>query len=428
VTGALGVAKSTQLADIITFDMGGTSTDVTLVRGVEPRMSYDNQISAYPIQMPQLDIHTIGSGGGSIIWIGSDETLQVGPQSAGAVPGPACYGRGGRLPTISDANLLLGRLSSERPLSSGLKLHLAPAKQAFEPIAQRIGNYDVITLAGAAVRIAVAKMASAVREVSVHRGFDPREFSLVGFGGAGPMHVFEVAEELGMRSVMIPQFPGHICALGQMLSDLRRDTVLVWGGSLSTLSVDELRAHTQLMKEKAAQRLLSDGVTSEFQHHTFTIDMRYLGQSFTIPVTWRESDKDWSTARATFDVRHQETFGYSTPDKDVEIVNVRLTSIGTLKKPELKFKLRRADKLQIETRRVWFSEWLECPVFDRNAMTVGSQFHGPAIIEELGGTSVVPPGWSVTIHDSGALLCKWADDARSAERNRSAPDFELATS
>ena len=241
VNGAIRVAKSTDLTNIITFDMGGTSTDVALVQGAEPRMSYDNQIGAYPLQMPRLDIHTIGSGGGSIVWIGADGTLQVGPQSTGAVPGPACYGRGGKLATLSDANLILGRLSDRRPLSGGLKLDLALAHQAFLAIAKPFGEADILALANVALRIAIAKMAGAVREVSVHRGFDPRDFTLVGFGGAGPMHVFEVAEELGIPVVMIPRFPGHLCALGQMLADLRRDSVLVWGGRLSNLTIDALK-------------------------------------------------------------------------------------------------------------------------------------------------------------------------------------------
>ena len=404
VSGALGVAKSMNLSNIITFDMGGTSTDVALVQGVEPRMSYDNQVDAYPLLMPQLDIHTIGSGGGSIIWIDADETLQVGPQSAGAVPGPACYGRGGDLPTISDANLILGKLSTERPLSA-LKLQFEFARQAFVTIAQRLRNDDIVALADAAVRIAVAKMASAVREVSVHRGFDPREFTLVGFGGAGPMHVFDVAEELGMRFVTIPRFPGHLCALGQMLSDLRRDTVLVWGGRISDLSIDDLRNRAQQIRETAEQRLISDGIAREFQRHLFTLDMRYFGQSFTIPVSWSLNDDDWSRARAAFDARHHDTFGYATPDKDVEIVNVRLSSVALVEKPELKFKLEQAEKLHIETRRVWFSEWTECPVMNRNAMAAGYEFHGPAIVEELGSTTVIPPGWLVTIPDSGVLQC-----------------------
>ena len=251
VNGALRVAESANQPDFITFDMGGTSTDVALVHALSPRMSHDNQIDAFPLQMPQLDIHTIGAGGGSIVWVGADGTLQIGPQSAGAIPGPACYGRGGEEPTISDANLLLGRLPTDRALAGGLMLDKSKSEAAFRKVADGIGTDDLTGLASGALSVAVAKMAGAVREVSVHRGFDPRDFVLMGFGGAGPMHGFFVAEELGMSRVVIPRFPGHLSALGQMLADQRHDFVLAWGGRLSVLSPSDLQAQ--------ANALLSQG-------------------------------------------------------------------------------------------------------------------------------------------------------------------------
>ena len=251
VTGAVRVAERAGVKDVITFDMGGTSTDVALVNGLAPRMSHDNRIDAFPLKMPQLDIHTIGAGGGSIVWVQPDGTLAVGPQSAGAVPGPACYGRGGAEPTVSDANLLLGRLPVGRPLAGGLVLEAGTARAAFEALAmRREGGGDAVELASAALGIAVARMAGAVREVSVHRGFDPRDFTLLGFGGAGPMHAMPVAEELGISRVMVPRFPGHLSALGQMLADLRRDAVDAWGGRVSELSVRELRARARAMRDE----------------------------------------------------------------------------------------------------------------------------------------------------------------------------------
>ena len=263
VTGAVRVAASAGVEDIITFDMGGTSTDVALVHGLAPRMSHDNQIDAWPLKMPQLDIHTIGAGGGSIVWVQDDGTLGVGPRSAGAVPGPACYGRGATEPTVSDANLLLGRLPVGRALSGGLVLDAENARAAFRTLAARVGgdsdlvdgrsgemdpatqalhahgdgNDGLVTLASASLQIAVAKMAGAVREVSVHRGFDPRDFTLLGFGGAGPMHAMAVAEELGISRVLVPRFPGHLSALGQMLADLRRDAVTAWGGRVTEIAI-----------------------------------------------------------------------------------------------------------------------------------------------------------------------------------------------
>ncbi len=406
VNGAVRIAEMAGLRDCITFDMGGTSTDVALIHELTPRMSYDNQIDAYPLQMPQLDIHTIGAGGGSIIWIQPDGTLEIGPQSAGAMPGPACYGRGGAAATISDANLLLGRLPTERSLSGGLILDKGKAEAAFRTLMEPLDTGDAIRVADSALQIAVAKMAGAVRTVSVHRGFDPRDFALIGFGGAGPMHVFLVAEELAIPRVVIPRFPGHLSALGQMLADLRRDSVSAWGGRLSALAVDALRRRIAEMTERAAAQLSSDGIAQERQRHAISLDMRYAGQSFTLPIPWDLQDSDFAPLRRAFDARHTETFGYADPENDAEIVNIRLVSTGTVDKPTLRFTADDADDPIVEHRPVWFDGWVDCPVYARDRMPIDLSLDGPAIIEEAGGTSVVPPGWSVIVDRSGALMCR----------------------
>jgi len=409
VSGALRISELSGHRDFITFDMGGTSTDVALVHELSPRMSHDNQIDVYPLQMPQLDIHTIGAGGGSIIWVGADGTLQIGPQSAGAVPGPACYGRGGIEPTISDANLLLGRLPTDRALAGGLVLDADQARAAFARVAKSLRTDDLVGLADAALAVAVAKMAGAVREVSVHRGFDPRDFVLIGFGGAGPMHGFLVADELAMTQVLIPRFPGHLSALGQMLADHRCDFVRAWGGKLSILSPTELSARADEMAADAARQLTHDGIDAARHRHSFSVDMRYVGQSFTLPIAWNRDDCDLTPLRRAFDARHQETFGYAATDNDAEIVNIRLVSIGLVDKPTLDFVAAANGEPLSGTRRVWFDGWCETAIYDRALMPVGYHFAGPAIIEEAGGTSVVPPGWQVTVHDSGALHCERSD-------------------
>lgn len=406
VSGAVRVAQMAGLTDIITFDMGGTSTDVALAHQLKARMSYDNQIEAYPLQMPQLDIHTIGAGGGSIIWIGSDGTVQIGPRSAGALPGPACYGRGGVEPTISDANLILGRLPTARSIAGGLKLDKAAAEQAFTPIADRLGTANIVELADSALRIAVAKMAGAVREVSVHRGFDPREFTLVGYGGAGPMHIFHVAEELGVEHVMVPRLPGHLCALGQMLADVRRDSVSAGGGRLNASALNALRARAATLRNDAHSRLLHDGIAADRHRFAFSLDMRYVGQSFTLPIDWDLERAGLTELRAAFDERHEETFGYASPDNEVEVVNVRLVALGLVDKPELKFNPTPTGAALVERRPVWFGEWVDCPVYVRDALAEGYTLRGPAIVEEAGGTAVIPPGWAVTVHGSGALMCR----------------------
>ena len=406
VTGAVQVAKGADVSDVITFDMGGTSTDVALVHGLVPRMSHDNQIDAWPLKMPQLDIHTIGAGGGSIVWIQPDGTLGVGPQSAGAVPGPACYGRGGTESTVSDANLLLGRLPVGRALSGGLLLNMGKALAAFRALgAQSGGDADAIALASASLRIAVARMAGAVREVSVHRGFDPRDFTLLGFGGAGPMHAMPVAEELGISRVLVPRFPGHLSALGQMLADLRHDTVAAWGGRVSELPLDTLRARAGAMRDDGAAKLEADGMPRDRHRHEFTLDVRYVGQSFTLPIRWDPAGADWTPLRTAFDTRHEETFGYADPN-DIEIVNVRLVSIGEVDKPAVDFMPAGGGNPLIERRPVWFGEWIETPVIDRERLAAGWRIEGPAIVEEAGGTTVAPPGWTMEVDASGALMCE----------------------
>ena len=405
VVGATRIAGMAGVRDVITFDMGGTSTDVALIHDLQPRLSHDNQIDAYPLRMPQLDIHTIGAGGGSIAWIQPDGTLGVGPHSAGAVPGPACYGRGGTQATLSDANLLLGRLPTGRALSGGLVLDAKLARNAFTDLATGLGVDDPVALADGAIAIAVAKMAGAVREVSVHRGFDPRDFALLGFGGAGPMHVFLVAEELGIPQVLVPRFPGHLSALGQMLADLRRDFVEAWGGRLSTLDIAALRERTQALRARGEQALLADGIGVDRHQHAYNLDVRYAGQSFTLPIAWDPRDVDFAPLRRAFDARHEETFGYADTGNDAEIVNVRLVSIGRVEQPTLDLAPTGTGDAVIEHRKVWFDGWTDTPVMDRERLVPGTRFSGPAIVEEAGGTSVILPRWQVEAHASGALIC-----------------------
>ena len=410
VGGAGGAVRICEMAEVpgcITFDMGGTSTDVSLIHELTPRISHANQIDAYPLQVPQLDIHTIGAGGGSIAWTREDGTLEVGPQSAGALPGPACYGRGGTEATISDANLILGRLPDDRTLSGDLRLSRKLAEEAFGKLAETVGSDDIVGLADGVLRIAVAKMAGAVREVSVHRGFDPRAFPLLGFGGAGPMHVFLVAEELAIPRVLIPRYPGHLSALGQLLADLRRDFVRVWGGRLAALDIGDFRAQAEAMRRDAGALLTDDGFAPDRHAHDFSVDMRYVGQSYTLGVPCDPATVALANLRAAFGARHERTFGHDDTASDAEIVNIRLVSRGLADKPALSFSPEREGDPLIERRPVWFGDgWVDCPVYDRAAMPAGYALEGPAIVEEAGGTSVVPPGWQVAVHESGSLDCR----------------------
>ncbi|MDE0056735.1 MAG: hydantoinase/oxoprolinase family protein [Defluviicoccus sp.] len=405
--GAVRICEMAGVSSCITFDMGGTSTDVSLIHELTPRISHANQIDAYPLQVPQLDIHTIGAGGGSIAWIREDGTLEVGPQSAGAIPGPACYGRGGVEATISDANLILGRLPGDRALAGDLRLSKALAEDAFRRLADALDAEDIVRLADGVLGVAVAKMAGAVREVSVHRGFDPRDFCLLGFGGAGPMHVFLVAEELAIPRVLIPRYPGHLSALGQLLADLRRDFVRVWGGRLAALDIADFRAEADAMRSQARALLEGDGFASDRHAHDFSVDMRYVGQSYTLAVPCDPESAELAELRAAFGASHARTFGHDDTASDAEIVNIRLVSRGLADRPALAFGPERKGDPLLERRPVWFEDgWVDCPVYDRAAMPAGYALEGPAIVEEAGGTSVIPPRWRVEVHRSGSLDCR----------------------
>jgi N-methylhydantoinase A len=406
VGGAIRVCELSDIQDCITFDMGGTSTDVALIHERRPRISHDNQIDAYPLQVPQLDIHTIGAGGGSIAWVQEDGSLEVGPRSAGALPGPACYGRGGLEPTISDANLLLGRLPTERALSGGLKLDKLAAENAFSELAGKLSGANLVGLADGVIKIAVAKMAGAVREVSVHRGFDPRDFALLGFGGAGPMHVFLVAEELAIPRVIIPRYPGHLSALGQLLADQRLDSVTAWGGKLSELTDEELVSCAAAMKKKASNTLVNNGFAVADLVHEFSADMRYSGQSYTLGVPFDSDQPDLLALKKAFGEKHETTFGHQDRSSECEAVNIRLVSRGVVPKPELNFVSTSNGTPVIGRREVWFNDgWTDCPIYDRMQLEIGAELVGPGVIEESGGTSIVPPDWKVSVLSSGALLC-----------------------
>ena len=278
------------------------------------------------------------------------------------------------------------------------------AERAFQRVARVLGHGDIVRRSPMLrFRIAVAKMAGAVREVSVHRGFDPRDFTLVGFGGAGPMHIFHVAEELAIPRVMIPRFPGHLSALGQMLADLRRDFGHRLGRSAARDRAARAPGAHRAMQADAEQLLASDGVERSRQSHAFRLDMRYAGQSFTLPIRWNPGDGSWTPAREAFDFCHEETFGYAAADERRGNRQRPAGVAGTRRQAALRSPRTRRDPL-IE-RRACGSRLVRVPGIRRDAMQPGSTLTGPAIVEEAGGTSVVPPGWTVNVDASGALIC-----------------------
>jgi N-methylhydantoinase A len=417
---SVAISRSLGIENFITFDMGGTSTDVLLVHGGQPRLSFDNQIYAYPLRAPQLDIHTIGAGGGSIIRVQEDGTVDVGPKSAGAIPGPACYGRGGTAATISDANLLCGRLPADHDIAGNLRLSIAAAQVAFGALATQItdhGDVDPVRLASAAISLAVSKMAGSVREVSVHRGYDPREFALVAFGGAGPLHAFLVAAELGIRKVIIPPFPGHVSALGQMCADFRRDFTAPRLGLIRDEEIVALETAAAGLVEQGRRYLNGEDVARADQSFAFTLDLRYAGQSFTLPIVWqREADTAVDVVER-FHARHRETFGYASNDTAIEVTNIRLAALGRTEKPNLDFATTYAamagdgGQARQHARQLFDGEsWIECRVVERATCSVGAVTEGPAIIEEFGATSYIPAGWKARVDAGMALVCESQGD------------------
>jgi N-methylhydantoinase A len=403
----LGAAAGVR--DLITYDMGGTSTDVCLVRDLSPVTTSDAMVGAFPVKVPQIDMHTVGAGGGSIAWLDVDGSLQVGPRSAGARPGPACYGLGGTEATVTDANVVLGRIAGNRKLGGSITLDPALAHAAVAAVASRLGGMTAPVLAEGIVRIAVARMTSSIREISIQRGHDPRDFTLVAFGGAGPMHACAVAEEIGMERVLVPAHPGNFSALGLLASDIKHDDVRTRVGLLRE-RLPALPALFAEMESAAGRQLEREGFPPERRRLLRSLDLRYRGQAFELNVPVGGSDRAGLTAEPIereFHRRHLQTYGHANEGGAVELVNARLTALGVVDKPAAmrhQSDTRRLDDALIETRAVWFDgAATRCPVWERSRLPERARFAGPAIIEEFGATTVVPPGWAGWLDELGDI-------------------------
>jgi N-methylhydantoinase A len=387
----------------IGFDMGGTSTDISLVYGGEERVTKEWFVEyGYPIVFPSIEVLTIGAGGGSFAWIDEAGSLRNGPQSAGAVPGPACYGRGNDRPTNTDANVVLGRLGSEL-IGGAMTLDRDAAARA---ITQHIGvplGLDLEEAADAIIKVANANMADAVRLISIRRGYDPREFCLVAFGGAGPLHGAALAKELAIPTVLVPPNPGITSALGCLLVDVRHDLSTMFLGQVETVDPDELEAEFAKLESEAHERLHAEDVPEEQMSIQRLIDMRYLGQwrSLTIPV---DAPVDLQAAVARFHAEHQREYNYRRDGAPVEIYRLNVRAVGVTPKPDLK--ARGANGSVVPgtqgARLVCFDELdepVETPVYLRSDLQVGTRLTGPAIIEQLDSTTVVPPGWRAEVDE-----------------------------
>jgi N-methylhydantoinase A len=405
VNGALLACRQANVPDFITSDMGGTSTDVSLVQALTPTMVRESAIGGLPLKVQQLDINTVGAGGGSIAWTDVDGSLRVGPQSAGAVPGPVCYGRGGREPTVTDANLVLGRLGEASLLGGTMRIDLAAARAAITDLAKTANYADVDRFAEGIIKLAIARMVSAIREVSVERGYDPRDFALVPLGGAGPLHAAEIAEELGIGHILVPPFAGNLSAVGLTGAHIRYDYATT---HLSPVDVNLRKRIAPLlapMLKQARAQLREDGFADDAMQFATSIDMRYSGQAFELAVPHNDVDAS-DELKERFGTMYRRRYGFERVDHPVETVTLRVAATGLVPQPRLTLAApSQGTAATLPTRRIyWNGGWLKgVEVLKRENVAHHTHGAGPAVIEEFGATTVIPPGWTWRIDEFGNI-------------------------
>ena len=415
VVGALHVARLGTREDVITLDMGGTSADVALIRGRRANIAYHREVAGFPMRLPMVDIETVGAGGGSVAWFDRDGLLKVGPQSAGASPGPACYAQGGEQPTVTDANLLLGRLSPRGLLGGEMALDIELARRAFEPVAAHLG-FSVERTAHGVLGVVVANMVRAIRTLSVERGHDPRAYTLMPFGGAGPLHARDVAQSLGIREVLVPGAPGIVCAQGLVVSDLTEGFVLSERSRLDGDTLEGVRARVAHLLDQAHKWFAHETIPPAMRGIDLSLDMRYAGQNFELSVPLDAGDPaspalavpDLETLAERFYRVHDATYGYHSRQDPVEVVNYRLTARGRVFDTPLPPEAEPDNPIPppTEHREVWFSDAgsMRSAVYLREILEPGHRIRGPAIVEQLDATTPVYPGDAARVDAAGNLV------------------------
>jgi N-methylhydantoinase A len=398
-------------ANIITFDMGGTSCDVALIRDGEPLLSSRGKIEGRDLAVPMLDINTVSAGGGTVATVDRFGVLQVGPHSAGAVPGPACYGRGGTAPTITDCNLVLGYLGEDNFLGGRMRLEAAKARAAIEAAVARPLGLDLPEAAEGIIRVIDVKMEEAIKAISTMRGHDLRDFMLLAFGGAGPLHAGRIARDLGMAGVIVPLYPGVFSAIGLLMSDVKHDYIRSKLTPLSEISPADVNGMFERMVAQALDELRDDGFGAEQIRIERALDMRYAGQGYEIAVSCSAHslhDADLKQLRATFDQQHRTMFGHMAPEEPVEIVSYRVRGIGLVppvEMPQFKPAGTILADAQREIRRVRFDgREVDCPVYQRERLDVGLTVAGPAILDQFDCTTVICPGQTARVDEWKNLI------------------------
>jgi len=411
---------------IISFDMGGTTAKAGLIQGGRPRITKEYEVGAaaqagvgaqrgkgYPIRTPVVDLVEIGAGGGSIAWIDAGGILRVGPQSAGADPGPVCYGKGGTKPTVTDANLVLGRLNPEYFLGGEIKLNRAAAEQAIQAQCADPLGMTVTTAAHGIVEIANAAMVNALRLVSVQRGYDPRDFVLVAFGGAGPVHANRLAAEIEIPTLIVPPGPGVTSALGLLVTDLQHEYTTTMIQPITQLDLAAVATAFQWMTTEGRATLVREGIDATAMRFIHQVDLRYVGQSYELTVDLPDQSLDeqrLAQVLATFHQTHDRAYGFCAPGEPVEFVNLRLLAIGQIVKPQVRTwpaATGPGSQAQKATRPVYFAEtdgYVDCPIYDRYQLGAGHHLVGPAIVEEIDATTVILPNWRAQVDGYGNLI------------------------
>jgi len=413
VIAAARLGESLDCRHIISFDMGGTTAKSSLIKDFHPEVTSSyyvgGYVSGHPMMLPVVDIVEVGNGGGSIAWIDPAGGLKVGPQSAGAEPGPACYGKGGSEPAVTDANLVTGRIDPEYFLGSGVRLQRDKAVKAIsEKIAEPLG----LSLEEAALgilTIANFNMSLSVRAVSVEKGYDPRDCVLVPSGGGGALHAIAIARELSVPRVIIPPMPAHFSALGMLLADLKHDYVQTYVRELDETSGGEIAEAFSRLETSALDILAEEGAKPEQIILRRFLDMRYRGQEYTLPVPIAEELRtltDFGPIRARFDQLHQEHYGHSAPKEPVMMVNLRLSALGRFEnKLPLASASNQKDRGERGRRKVIFeSKPVQCPIYLRSGLEPGDRLEGPAVVEDIGATILVYPGDELQVNDLGHLV------------------------
>ena len=406
IVGAVALSKKIGFKNLITYDMGGTSTDVCLIRDNEPSISIDNIFSSMPLKIPQLQINTVGAGGGSIAYCDEDDRLHVGPESAGSTPGPACYSKGGEFPTVTDANLVLSRLGTNSLLGGDFQLNADKARQVVEKLQKKLKVKNIYVMANGIVRIAIARMVSSIREISIEKGLDPREHVLVAYGGAGPLHAALIADELSINSVLIPKFPGNFSAVGLLMADLTHDVVQTKILDLEKISVDDILKTFDSLRQKTFNeiKVRNFGRVSIL----WSLDLRYKNQAFELNIPVQKKGLSIQKIKNNFHRKYLERYGHNHLGHKIQLVNFRVRFISKTKKPgwsNLKDEYTSLQKAIKEKRNVCFDKIeKKCCIYDRELLLPTLKIAGPCIIEEYGSTTLVPPSWIVEKDEIGNLL------------------------